>query len=192
MEIVKTASATPETDAVDLLRLARSGDAESFSILYRQRADAIYRFALHMSGSASVAEEVLQETFLALIRDAGRFDPRRGNLTAYIYGIARNRVRRHVAMGREFLEQDFDVAGAEDLLADMTRRETVESIRQAVLALPGVYREAVVLCELQELSYEEAAAVVGCPVGTVRSRLHRGRGLLLAKLQVLKKNGVLR
>ncbi len=192
MEIVKTSSATPETDAVDLLRLARSGDAESFSVLYRQRADAIYRFALHMSGNASVAEEVLQETFLALIRDASRFDPSRGSLTAYIYGIARNRVRKHVAMGREFSEQDFDVAGAEDVLADMTRRETVESIRQAVLALPGVYREAVVLCELQELSYEEAAAVVGCPVGTVRSRLHRGRGLLLTKLQVLKKSGVLR
>ena len=145
-----------------------------------------------MSGRPAIAEEVLQETFLALIRDSDKFDPDRGSLAAYIYGIARNRVRKHVAMGREFEEQSSDVAAAGDVLADMTRRETVESIRQAVLALPGVYRESVVLCELQELSYEEAAEVIGCPVGTVRSRLHRGRGLLLTKLQAMKKSGVLR
>jgi RNA polymerase sigma-70 factor (ECF subfamily) len=190
MEIIKTSLATPETGDVDLLRQARSGDAEAFTVLYRQRADAIYRFALHMSGNQSVAEEVLQETFLALIRDSSGFDPNRGTLAAYVYGIARNRVRKHVAMGREFVEQDVDVAGVGDVLTDMTRRETVESVRQAVLALPGVYREAVVLCELQELSYEDAAEAIGCPVGTVRSRLHRGRGLLLIKLQAMKKSGV--
>jgi RNA polymerase sigma-70 factor (ECF subfamily) len=192
MEIIRTSLATPETGDVDLHRRARSGDAESFAILYRQRADAIYRFALHMSGNPSIAEEVLQETFLALIRDSSGFDPDRGTLAAYVYGIARNRVRKHVAMGREFVEHDIDVAGIGDVLADMTRRETVESVRQAVLALPGLYREVVVLCELQELSYEDTAEAIGCPVGTVRSRLHRGRALLLTKLQSLKRNGALR
>jgi RNA polymerase sigma-70 factor (ECF subfamily) len=190
MEIASISITTPETNEGDLLLLARSGDAEAFATLYRDRADAVYRFALHMSGDTSIAEEVLQETFLAVIRDSSSFDPKRGTLAAYVYGIARNRVRKHVAMGREFVEHDEDVAGAGDLLADMTRRQTVDSVRQAVLALPGVYREAVVLCELQELSYEEAADVIGCPVGTVRSRLHRGRALLLTKLKALKRSGV--
>ena len=189
MEIVGTSYTTPEINDVDLLRLARSGDAEAFNTLYRQRANAVYRFALHMSGDVSIAEEVLQETFLALIRESSGFDPSRGTLASYVYGIARNRVRKYVATGREFVEHDEDVAGGADLFADMTRRETVESVRQAVLALPGVYRETVVLCELQELTYEEAADVIGCPVGTVRSRLHRGRSLLLAKLQALKQSG---
>jgi RNA polymerase sigma-70 factor (ECF subfamily) len=191
MEIVGIATTNPETNDGDLLKLARSGNAEAFSTLYRQRADAIYRFALHMSGNPSIAEEVLQETFLALIRDSSGFDPKRGTLVSYVYGIARNRVRRHVAMGREFSEPDVEVASEGDLLANLTRRETIDSVRQAVLALPGVYREAVVLCELQELSYEEAAEVIGCPVGTVRSRLHRGRAMLLSKLQALKKGRML-
>ncbi len=195
MEIVEAVLPNPETRDVDLLQLARKGDADAFSTLYRQRADSIYRFALHMSGNPSIAEEVLQETFLALIRDSSGFDPKRGTLVSYVYGIARNRVRKHVALGREqgreFTDSDLEVASDADLLASLTRRETIDSVRQAVLALPGVYREAVVLCELQELSYEEAAEVIGCPVGTVRSRLHRGRAMLLSKLQSLKKNRVL-
>jgi RNA polymerase sigma-70 factor (ECF subfamily) len=77
------------------------------------------------------------------------------------------------------------------LLANLTRRETIDLVRQAVLNLPGVYREAVVLCELQELSYEDASEILGCPIGTVRSRLHRGRAMLLAKLKAMKKNRVL-
>jgi RNA polymerase sigma-70 factor (ECF subfamily) len=52
--------------------------------------------------------------------------------------------------------------------------------------LPAEFREAVVLCELEELSYEEAAQLIGCPIGTIRSRLHRGRALLLAKLEMLR------
>jgi RNA polymerase sigma-70 factor (ECF subfamily) len=191
MEIVETSLTTPETSDGDLLRLARSGDAEAFSELYRQRADAVYRFGLHMSGNPSIAEEVLQETFLALIRDSSGFDPKRGSLAAYVYGIARNRVRKYIALGREFVEPDLESPCDTDLLRNLTRRETIDAVRGAVLGLPGVYREAVVFCELQELSYEEAAAAIGCPVGTVRSRLHRGRAMLLTKLQVMKKNRVL-
>lgn len=191
MEIVGKPLTTPENTDGDLLRRARTGDAEAFSQLYQGRSDSVYRFALHMSGNPAVAEEVLQETFLALIRDSGGFDPRRGTLASYIFGIARNRVRKYVALDREFAEPDQDAPGDTDLLANLTRRETIDLVRQAVLNLPGVYREAVVLCELQELSYEDASEVLGCPIGTVRSRLHRGRAMLLAKLKALKKSKVL-
>ena len=63
-----------------------------------------------------------------------------------------------------------------------TRREGIEALRRAVQALPRRYREVVVLCDLEELDYAEAAVVLGCPIGTVRSRMHRARALLLEKL----------
>jgi RNA polymerase sigma-70 factor (ECF subfamily) len=191
MEIVGNTLTTPENMDGDLLRLARAGQQEAFAKLYRDRSDAVYRFALHMSGNPAVAEEVLQETFLALIRDSAGYDPKRGSLASYIFGIARNRVRKYVALDREFSEPDQETAGDIDLLANLTRRETIDLVRQAVLNLPGVYREAVVLCELQELSYEDASEVLGCPIGTVRSRLHRGRAMLLTKLKAMKKSKVL-
>lgn len=192
MEIVQTALTTPESDDGDLLFRARTGDERAFTSVYRRYADAIYRYALHMSGNAGLAEEVLQETFLALFRDGNGFDPVRGSLGAYIFGIARNRVRKVVSFNRGFSEPEEEIRAPEsDVLADLTRRETIDAVRQAVLALPATYREAIVLCELDELSYEQAADVMGCPVGTVRSRLHRGRAMLLMKLQEMKRNRVL-
>ncbi len=76
-----------------------------------------------------------------------------------------------------------EFACGEDLLEDLTQRETIEQVRRAVLSLPGPYREAVVLCDLEDLSYQEAAEALDCPVGTVRSRLNRGRAMLARKLR---------
>jgi len=163
-------------------------DAAHFTETYRRHGVPIYRFALHMSGSETVAEEVTQEVFLTLIRRPGGFDPTRGNMASYLYGIARNLVLRHLEQVRRFRSVDeneeteaFRCEG--DLLEDLTRSEDIQALQEAVLRLPEKYREAVVLCDLQEVSYEAAATVLGCAVGTVRSRLHRGRGLLTARLQ---------
>ncbi|HWS86771.1 MAG TPA: RNA polymerase sigma factor [Pyrinomonadaceae bacterium] len=181
------------TDA-DLLRLMLAGDEEAFTALYRRRQGGVYRFALQMSGSESVAEDVVQETFMVLMRDGDNFDAGRGSLAAYLYGIARNHVLR--AFDRERALVRFDDAAEEggelphenlvarpDPLGDLTRAESVEKLRQAVLALPAHYREVVVLCELHEMSYVEAAEALGCAVGTVRSRLHRARAMLAEKLR---------
>jgi len=73
-------------------------------------------------------------------------------------------------------------ASDENVFDDLTRREMVEHVRRAVVSLPPMYREAVVLCDLENASYEEAAMVLECPVGTVRSRLSRGRLMLAHKL----------
>src|ERR1044072_7314754 len=81
-----------QTDA-DLLRLMLAGDEEAFTALYRRRQGGIYRFALQMSGSEAVAEDVVQETFMVLMRDGGNFDAGRGSLAAYLYRIARLRRR---------------------------------------------------------------------------------------------------
>jgi len=79
-----------------------------------------------------------------------------------------------------------------DPLDDLTRGETIQSLRDSILALPPHYREVIVLCELHEMSYIEAANVVGCAVGTVRSRLHRARGLLLERLRAARERSSVR
>ena len=181
------------TDA-DLLRLMLAGDEEAFTALYRRRQGGVYRFALQMSGSEAVAEDVVQETFMVLMRDAGNFDPARGSLAAYLYGIARNHVLRAFDRERALVRFDDETEEGRDAphenlitrpdpLGDMTRAETVEQLRQAVLALPPHYREVVVLCELHEMSYVEAAGALDCAVGTVRSRLHRARAMLAEKMR---------
>ena len=165
----------------ELLERALHGDEAAFTALYRRRQAGVYRFGLHMSGSTAIAEDVVQETFLALLTGR-RYDPARGPLTAFLYGIARNQVLRR--LGRETCEEVSEEAASDhDVLGDLTRRETIEQVRRAVLSLPAPYREAVALCDLGEASYEEAAAALDCPVGTVRSRLSRARAMLAQKLR---------
>jgi RNA polymerase sigma-70 factor, ECF subfamily len=164
----------------ELLLLMLSGDEDAFTTLYRRRQGPVYRFALQMTGSVVVAEDVTQEVFMALLSKTAKYDAGKGSLASFLFGIARNLVLRRIEKTAEVE----DYAGPEDLLGDLTRRETVEHVRRAVLSLPLVYREAVVLCDLQDTSYEEAALVLDCPIGTVRSRLNRGRSILAQKLAV--------
>jgi RNA polymerase sigma-70 factor (ECF subfamily) len=200
-----------ETELIDdglLLRRMLAGDEDSFSLLYRRRHPAIYRFALHMSGNVAVAEDVTQEVFMTLIRDAKKFDPARGTLSGFLFGIARNHLRRRWEQDRHSTALPNDADELDTLLAacagagkgshsngngngrgpflvsrdEFASLETVGRVRQAIGTLPQNYREAVILCELEEMSYEEAAAALNCPVGTVRSRLHRARALLAEKL----------
>ena len=145
-----------------------------------------------MSGSAAVAEDITQDVFLALIRDDCGYDPERGTpVAAILFGIARKLVLRHLERGRSDVALDngneddaaLELAVHDDPLVDLTRREGIESLRRAVQALPRRYREVVALCDLEEVDYADAAAVLGCPIGTVRSRLHRARALLLEKMR---------
>jgi RNA polymerase sigma-70 factor, ECF subfamily len=200
-----------ETELIEdglLLRRMMAGDEDSFTLLYRRRHPAIYRFALHMSGNVALAEDVTQEVFMTLIRDAKKFDPARGTLSGFLFGIARNHLRRRWEQDRHSTALPNDADELDTLLAacagagkgshsngtgngrgpflvsrdEFASLETVGRVRQAIGTLPQNYREAVILCELEEMSYEEAAAALSCPVGTVRSRLHRARALLAEKL----------
>src|SRR5262249_12993705 len=136
----------------ELLDRMLAGSEDAFTALYRRRQGAVFRFALQMTGNVGVAEGVTQEVFMALLEHARRFDPQRGTLASFLYGIARNLVLRRIERDRN-AELDTEVeefAAGEDLLADLTRRETVDQVRRAVLSLPATYREAVVLCDLQD------------------------------------------
>jgi len=179
----------------ELLRLMVAGDEPAFMALYQRHQGSVYRFALMMSGTTHLAEEVTQEVFLALIREAHRYDPARGTLAAYLSGMARNQVLRLLAHERAYvplLEETEEGEAAsvtrliarEDQFKDCTRNEMSRLVRQAVLALPAHYREVVVLCDFQELSHAEAAMVLDCPVSTVNTRLRRGHALLLKRLRV--------
>jgi RNA polymerase sigma-70 factor, ECF subfamily len=179
-----------------LLRRAAKGDEEAFTLLYRRHQAALYRFALRMTGNAWAAEEIVQDVFMTLMRDPKKYDATRGTLGGFLYGVARNRVMKHLErLPREVSleEKNDDGTGHGIVLQDAStpatqaeKRERVQQVRSAVLNLPAEFREAVVLCELEERSYEEAAQMAGCPIGTIRSRLHRGRALLIARLEMLR------
>ena len=203
-----------------LLRRMVAGDEAAFTLLYRRKHPAIYRFALHMSGNAAIADDVTQEVFMTLIRDAKRFDPARGTLGGFLFGIARNHLRRRWEQERNSVPLPESADELDAIMArskasgkngtssygngngnghgngngagisaymlhrdDFATLENVNRVRQAIATLPENYREVVVLCELDELSYEDAAAALDCPVGTVRSRLHRARAILVEKLR---------
>ena len=173
-----------------LLRQALAGDEEAFTALYRRRQGPIFRFAMHMSGSTHIAEEVTQEVFIFLLQRGGDFDPTRGALGAYLFGVARNYVRR--ALERSYSENAMSSSVEDESEALMTeddpgegiaRHQTSTAVWKAVLSLPEHYREVVVMCDLQEMTYADAAEAVGCAIGTVRSRLHRAHNMLGKKLQ---------
>ncbi len=183
-------------EALLLERLA-AGDEEAFQALYRRHQGPLYRYALHMTGRTEAAEEIVQETFMVLIRGGGKFDPGRGELAAFLFGIARNHVHRFLdADGRyQGLPEEGPEALAgqgpapfsledPDPTARLIQSETVAQVRRAVFSLPERYREVITLCDLEEMEYERAASILNCPVGTIRSRLNRAREMLAEKLRV--------
>ena len=190
--------ALPTSSDAELLRQMLAGDGGAFERLYERWQSPLYRFVLRMSGSEATAEDVTQEVYLMLMRD-GRQYSGRGSFAAYLFAIARHctwrRLRRERWFVRLELKEEVEAddapavdrwASQEDPLACLARDEIVEAVRRAVLALPVHYREVVLLCYLHELSYAEAAEVIGCEIGTVRSRLHRARAMLAERLETMK------
>lgn len=191
-------SGSPSHSDDDLLRLISKGHEPAFVEFYRKHQRAVFRFALHMSGKIEIAEEVTQEVFITVMGVAKQYDSKRGSAASYLYGITRNFVLRSLERERPYVaaledadgEQEGAMAGDQDLVSELTRNERIESLRKAVLALPPAYREVVVLCDLNELDYAQAAEALGCAIGTIRSRLHRARALLMEKMRAAERCAV--
>ena len=164
-----------------LYRQMKDGSREAFAELYDRREPGLYRYALHMTGNVQAAEEIAQEVFVQLMGPGSRYDESRGPLEAWMYGVARNLVR--VFRRRGSVEESVDSAVNHDIVGGMIADESLTALREAVTELPVNYRDVVVMCDLEERNYDEAARLMGCPVGTIRSRLHRARALLATKLK---------
>jgi len=175
-------------DEATLVSRLRTGDEAAFAVVFQLHKGPVYRYALRMSGCPQTADDVTQEVFLALIRGVGTFDPARGSLLAYLLGAARRQVYRRLdtpASLEDPISTDDPVADS-DPLAGLLREEQVALLRQALATLPPHYRETIVLCDLEELDYADAAQALGCPIGTVRSRLNRAKNLLWERLNAMR------
>lgn len=187
MESVRLSKGMRRSDE-ELYRLMKSGNQEAFAELYERREPGLHRYALHASGNAAAAEEVAHEVFVQLMMPGARFDESRGSLESYLYGVARNLVRVVHRLGP--VEEPVEQAVEHDIIGGLIRNEATAALRAAIRELPDRYRDVVILCDLEERNYEDVARLMGCPIGTVRSRLHRARALLAAKLKRLTAPGV--
>jgi RNA polymerase sigma-70 factor (ECF subfamily) len=186
-----------------LLERLKQRDEHGILNLYDRYARPVYRFLLHMTGSVAVAEDLTQEVFLVIIDAVGsgtirQFDPEKGTLEGYLLGIARNLVKAERRRTYRLLPLEglFETPEWSRLLKKLgleNQKQNAESLLamqselkvlyRAILELPHQYRETIVLCSLQEKSYQEVAEILQCSQGTVASRMNRGRALLAAKLR---------
>jgi RNA polymerase sigma-70 factor, ECF subfamily len=176
-------------DAALAARLA-CGDAAALTPIYQRHRAQVYRFALLWSGSAAVAADVTQDVFLHLLTKAGDYAPERGPMPPWLLGIARNFVHRRTGADARYVANDDEAEPPAPELDAPTPESALETqrdlarLRAAIAALPPHYRDVLVLVELAERSYAEAAAICGCELNTVRSRLSRARGLIARWLDV--------
>ncbi len=192
----------PQNPQHELAHLAKmkQGDEDAFAALYRRHKDAVYRLALLYCGAPATAADVTQDAFVFFLTQTQQYDPARGTLGAWLCGVARNMARK--AAG--FRELPTDPAElADDALpresqierdtpeTRLLRSEQAEQVRRALAAIAPHYRDVLILCELSDLSYAEAAQVCNIDIGTVRSRLSRGRAQLAQRLALVRDDGAM-
>jgi RNA polymerase sigma-70 factor (ECF subfamily) len=137
---------------------------------------AVHDFAYRLTRRTDVAEDVVQECFLAFVRAPERYDPGRGTMKTYLFSIARNLTLKHYRDHRE--EDPFDEEHAPLVLDPRAAMDVSSAVAAAVACLPALQQEALVLFEYSGSTLEEIAHIVGADIGTVKSRLHRGRARL--------------
>ena len=172
----------------------RQGSAAAFEALYRRHQAPLYRFSLLRCGSPDTAADIVQEIFMGLLTDSFKFDPLRGVLQGFLFGVARNLVLKREEAQYRFVSTsraDDDDADYEDAVIDpepqpsqrLLDREQAETVRRALQRLAPHYRDVVILYEMHDLSYVEIAQICNIDIGTVRSRLSRARARLVELLQ---------
>lgn len=181
-------AASAVSDEAALLARVTAGDAEALALLYRRESGSVYRYALALAGDEAAALDAVQEAFTQLLRGPQGFNAGRGSLGAYLAGMARHQLlnqwrdaRRHVPLD-EAAEDDADPMPASDARLDGEQQQS--QLWAAIRRLSWPQREAIVLVDLQERPYEDAAAIAGISVDVLRTRLHRARQRLADLLAV--------
>ena len=185
---------TQNDDAEYVAQLV-AGDGGALRPLYERHGRALLRFSAAMCRSRQAAEDMVHDTFVELMRAPGHFDPTQGSVFAYLCGVLRHRISHHYRHQRRWVALD-DGAGdggqstqvheGPGPVDEIARSELTAAFRRAMLELPLPHREVIALCDLEELPYATVAVILDCPVGTVRSRLHRARALLTIRLVSLE------
>jgi RNA polymerase sigma-70 factor (ECF subfamily) len=188
-----------EPDDLQLLRAIRQGDAAAFQGLYRRHRCGLYSFALLHCGAPAVAADVVQDVFMGLLNDSYAFDPLKGRLAHFLYGVTRNLVLRHARQNERWVQPEDDEDGDAGLeaadhgaepLARLLDVEATEHLRRGLARLSPLLRDVLILFELHELSYQEIAQICQLEIGTVRSRLSRGRAALSTALAPYRRIGL--
>jgi RNA polymerase sigma-70 factor, ECF subfamily len=174
----------------NLIEQIAHGDEAAFGEVYHRYRNRIYGFSRRMTSNQTLAEDITHEVFLVLIENPKRYYAERGSLLTFLCAIARNlmlnhlRRKHHRDVGFEEFE-DFDAA--EDAargnpLSDLLNQELSARIEACIAALPPLQREAIILREFEELSYEEIGKITDTELSTVKARLHRARQNLAKQL----------
>lgn len=158
----------------------------SWDELVREHGDRVYRLAYRLSGNAQDAEDLTQDTFIRVFRSLQNYQP--GTFEGWLHRITTNlfldMVRRRNRIRMEALPEDYDRVPAEGPNPEQIYHDArlAPDLQSALDSLAPEFRAAVVLCDIEGLSYEEIGATLGVKIGTVRSRIHRGRQALRAHL----------
>jgi RNA polymerase sigma-70 factor, ECF subfamily len=167
------------TEETDLMGRLAAGDRQALDLIYRAEAREVYRFALAMCGNPAWAADAVQDAFVQVAEKPQGYDRNQGPLRAYLCGIARYKLlaRWRESSGVETIDDDDDMPHlhSQPPDADLSRSQDTQALWHAIARLPWVFREAVVLVDIQERTYTEAAQIAGVEINTLRTRLHRAR-----------------
>jgi RNA polymerase sigma-70 factor, ECF subfamily len=177
-------SAAADEDDAALARRVAARDAAALDALYRRDAGAVYRYVLALGGNPAWAADATQQAFVAFADRPGGYDAARGPLSAYLAGMARHHL---MAQWKERVRPEPEDEQAHPVdetspEAALVQRQGRDALWAALAALPWPQREALVLVDLQQRSYAEAAAIAGIELNTLRTRLHRARARLARSL----------
>ena len=189
-----TRTSADERPDEEILEEIVQGDLRAFDAIVHRYRDRLLNFVFRFVGDVESAEDIVQETFLRAYRHQDQY-PILLNFSTWLYTIAGNLAKSELRRRKRWrlLSLDWgDDRGGVGLSDESRRPDRVtesamadDQIQRAIESLPGNYREVVLLRDVEGLSYEEIARVVGCPVGTVKSRVNRARLRLQRKLRRL-------
>lgn len=163
---------------MDLVKTARTGGEEAFLRLFDEHHLPLFRFAYRLTGSAADAEDMVQESFLGLLRPDCPYDPGRASLRSYLFGAVRNQALKRQRRPEQAEEDDAGPVDCRSPEAEAMHRELEDTVERAVMRLPENQRAVLILAHYEQMPLAEVAQVMEIELGAVKSRLQRARASL--------------